>query len=269
MNTKTSAETSAPSPASKWLHATIVGRTQWTPTLFSLHFTIAAGFAPFVAGQFARVGLPIGDEIVGRPYSLVNPPDQSRYEIYVIEVENGPLSPKLNALCAGDTLYVMPRANGFFSLSEIPAAQTLWCLATGTGLGPFLSMLRTPQPWTQFKNVVLVHGVRASEELTYGAEISAIAAAHPLAFQCVTLASRDQTATQAAHAHHALRGRITTHIATGELERRTGCKLDSTAQIMLCGNPQMVVDAIALLEARGLKKHRKREPGHYTTEAYW
>jgi ferredoxin/flavodoxin---NADP+ reductase len=262
-------ETSAAIPASKWLPATIVGHRQWTPTLFSLQFTVVNGFAPFVAGQFARVGLPIGDEIVGRPYSLVNPPDQLRHEIYVIEVENGPLSPKLNALRAGDTLYVMPRANGFFSLTEIPAAQTLWCFATGTGLGPFLSMLRTPQAWVQFKTVVLVHGVRTGEELTYGAEIAAIAAAHPGAFQCVTLTSRQENEPCAAHAQHALRGRITTHIANGELERRTGCKLDANSQIMLCGNPQMVTDAIALLEARGLKKHRKREPGHYTTEAYW
>ncbi len=254
---------------SKWIAATVVGRTQWTPTLFSLRFT-APGMAAFVAGQFARVGLPIGDDIVGRPYSLVNPPDATAHEIYCIEVQGGPLSPKLNALRVGDALQVMPNANGFFSLAEIPAAHTLWCVATGTGLGPFLSMLRTPRAWQQFQQIVLIHGARTAEELTYGAEISALAAAHPNAFQCVTVVSREaQDVAESLHAHHALHGRITNHVADGTLERVTGAKFDTNAQVMLCGNPSMVADMIVLLENRGLKKHRKREPGHYTTEAYW
>jgi ferredoxin/flavodoxin---NADP+ reductase len=253
---------------SKWIAGTVVGRTQWTPTLFSLKFE-APGMAAFVAGQFARVGLQIGDEIVGRPFSLVNAPDQSPNEIYCIEVEGGALSPKLNALRAGDTLYVMPNANGFFSLNEIPAAQTLWCFATGTGLGPYLSMLRTPQAWQQFQNIVLVHGTRTSEELTYRDEIFEIAAKRGDAFQCITLVSRETLGAPPYHAQHVLNGRITEYLADGTLERITRCKLDAAAQSMLCGNPNMVAEVIALLEARGLKKHRKREPGHYTTEAYW
>jgi ferredoxin--NADP+ reductase len=253
---------------SKWLRATINDVRRWTPTLFSLRFE-ATGFAPFVAGQFARVGLPIGDEIVGRPYSLVNPPGQSPNEIYAIEVENGPLSPKLNALRAGDTLYVMPNANGFFSLSEVPRAQTLWCVATGTGIGPFLSMLRTQQVWTQFQNVVLLHGVRTVEELTYRDEICAIRQAQPHAFQMVSFVTRDATSAHPGHVDAHMRGRISTALASGELERVADLALDRDSHAMLCGNPQMVADMIALLEARGLKRHRKRDPGHFTTEAYW
>jgi ferredoxin/flavodoxin---NADP+ reductase len=253
---------------SKWISGTVVGRTQWTPTLFSLKFE-APGLAAFTAGQFARIGLKIGEETVGRPFSLVNAPDQSPNEIYCVEVEGGVLSPKLNALREGDTLYVMPSANGFFSLSEIPSAQTLWCFATGTGLGPFLSMLRTPQARQQFQKIVLVHGARNAEELTYRDEIIAIAKAHGNAFQCVTLVSRETLGSPPHHAQHVLNGRITDYLTDGTLERITQCKLDATSQSMLCGNPNMVAEAIALLEARGLKKHRKREPGHYTTEAYW
>ncbi len=253
---------------SKWIAATVVGRRQWTPTLFSIQFE-APGMALFEAGQFARVGLQICDEIVGRPYSLVNAPGDGPYEIYCVEVEGGPLSPRLNALRVGDALQVMPNANGFFSLKEIPAAKTLWCISTGTGLGPFLSMLRTPQAWKQFEHVVLVHGVRTTDELAYSEEIANIAHAHPRQFQCVTFVSRGAHVVQSAHAHHALIGRVTAHLEDGSLEQLTGHKLDASAQVMLCGNPSMVADMIGLLEARGLKKHRHREPGHYTVESYW
>ena len=253
---------------SKWIAATVVGRTQWTPTLFSIQFD-APDMQPFVAGQFARVGLQIGNEIIGRPYSLVNSPDQTPYEIYCVEVEGGPLSPRLNALRAGDALNVMPNANGFFSLSEIPAGKTLWCISTGTGLGPFLSMLRTQQAWRQFERVVLVHGVRTVDEFAYGDEIAALTRVHPQAFQCVQLVSRGNHSADRAPAVHALHGRVTTHIADGNLERLTGCNIDASAQVMLCGNPSMVADVIALLDTRGLKKHRRREPGNYTVETYW
>ena len=253
---------------SKWIAATVVGRRQWTPTLFSIQFE-AAGMAPFEAGQFARVGLLIGDEIIGRPYSLVNAPNQSPYEIYCVEVEGGPLSPRLNALRVSDALQVMPSANGFFSLKEIPGAKTLWCISTGTGLGPFLSMLRTPQAWQQFDHVVLVHGVRTADELAYGEEIVAIAQAHPHQFQCVKFVSRGEHSLKSAPARHTLIGRVTTHVEDGNLERLTDHKMDASAQVMLCGNPSMVSDMISLLEARGLKKHRRREPGNYTVETYW
>jgi ferredoxin/flavodoxin---NADP+ reductase len=252
----------------KWLEAKVVNVRRWTPTLFSLQFD-APDFAPFAAGQFARVGLQIADEIVGRPYSLVNPPHASPHEIYCIEVEGGPLSPKLNALERGDTFYVMPRANGFFSLSEVPAAQTLWCVATGTGIGPFLSMLRTPSAWTQFQNVVLLHGVRTGAELTYRDEICAIRDAQPYAFQMLSFVSREPLLAHPGHADAHVSGRISSALASGELERVADITLDADSHIMLCGNPQMVADMISLMEARGLRKHRKREPGHYTTEAYW
>jgi ferredoxin/flavodoxin---NADP+ reductase len=249
----------------KWIEGRVTRVKRWTPKLFSLAFR-AQGFSPFSAGQFARVGLRIGDEIVGRPYSLVNPPSEEQLEIFAVEVEQGPLSPKLNALREGDTIYVMPRANGFFSITEIPAAPTLWCIATGTGLGPFLSMLRTPALWAQHDRVVLVHGARTGAELVYRDEISAVAQMHHGRFREISLVSREPNPRQG---DTALQGRITARLDDGLLEQCVGETIDEKSHIMLCGNPQMVQDMIARLESRGLRKHRKREPGHYTIEAYW
>ncbi len=260
---------------SQWIKGRVVGKTQWTATLFSLQFE-AEGFSPFVAGQFIRVGLPSaeaspkpGEEIVGRPYSLVNAPQDAPLEIFCIEVAQGPLSPKLKALSVGDAIYAMPRANGFFSISEIPAAQVLWCFATGTGLGPFLSMLRTDAPWMQFKKIVLVHGARTVSELVYGDAIGQISNARADTFTCITLASRESAPQGVPHANAHLHGRITDALAAGTLECAANATLNTESHAMLCGNPQMVADMIAMMGARGMRKHRRREPGHFTTEAYW
>ncbi len=250
---------------SNWISGRVTAMRRWTPTLFSVQFS-APGFAPFAAGQFVKVGLSVDGEIVGRPYSLVNSPDAPLLEIVVTEVAGGPLSPRLNQLSVGDEILVMPRANGFFSLTEVPSAQMLWCLATGTGLGPFLSMLRTPQPWTQFQRVALVHGVREGREHIYLDDIAAIASEHPDAFTFVPLVSRGANEVRAGN--H-LSGRMTDRLDDGALEFAAGGKLDADSHVMLCGNPQMLADMISRMEARGMKKHRRKEPGHYTTEAYW
>jgi len=176
---------------------------------------------------------------------------------------DGPLTPRLAALDIGDPVWLAPRANGFFSISEVAQAEVLWCLSTGTGVGPFLSMLRTEEPWSKFERVVLVHAVRNAEELTYRDEIDGIASAHPGAFSFVPFVSRQ------VHPG-ALDGRIPAAIADGRLEARTGIALSpSNSHAMLCGNPAMVEDTQKLLETRGMRRHRRKEPGHVTVETYW
>ena len=252
----------------KFIEATVVGRTDHTPTLFSLQFE--APLDGFVAGQYCRVGLHMrtdkGDEAVMRPYSLVNAPSVTPNEILLTLVspaQGGILSPALHALKVGDPLLVGPRTNGFFSMPEVPDAEVLWCLSTGTGLGPYLSILNTPAPWEKFKRVVLVHAVRVGAELVYRDEIALIAARYAERFQYIAFVSRE------AHAQ-ALPGRIPAAIMSGALEARAGIALDAaTAHCMLCGNPEMVTDTIAALELRGMKKHRRKTPGQITTEAYW
>ena len=250
---------------SKWVEGTVVGKRLWTERLCSLQ--VEAPEVTFAAGQFGRLALPAppgsGEDMIGRPYSFVNSPDAAPHEFYFITLPDGPLTPRLAALEPGDKVWLLPRANGFFSVSEVPPAEVLWCLATGTGLGPFLSILRTVEPWEKFGRVVLVHAVRFAEELTYREVIAAIAATHPGAFTYIPVVSRG------AHPD-ALPGRIPDLIGDGRLEARAGLPLAAeNSHAMLCGNPAMVDDTQKVLEARGMRRHRRREPGHVTVETYW
>lgn len=248
-----------------WIDGTVLAQTRWTDRLLSLRIDIPNGAAalPFEAGQFARLALDVGGERMARPYSFVNAPGSAPLEFYYAIVPEGPLSPRLANLAAGDRVYVAPNPAGFLVLSEVPEAANLWLLATGTGVGPFLSILRTETPWNRFRRVVLVHAARHAPELVYGEVIESIARAHPEQFAHVRVTSREA-------AGEALQGRIPGLIADGSLEARGGCALSSAqAQVMLCGNPDMVKDAIAELALRGMKKHRRRSPGHITVENYW
>ena len=248
-----------------WVEGRVAGKRQWTDSLLSLKED--APEVTFTAGQFGRLALPAPpgqkEPMLGRPYSFVNPPHRQPHEFYFIVLPGGPLTPRLASLNAGDAVWLAPRANGFFSIGEVAQADVLWCLSTGTGVGPFLSMLRTDDPWTKFDRVVLVHAVRNAEELTYKEEIGEISAAHAGAFTFVPFVSREVQAG-------ALTGRIPTAIADGRLEARTGIALSPTnSHAMLCGNPAMVEDTQKLLETRGMRRHRRKEPGHVTVETYW
>ena len=152
-----------------WVEGRVAGKRRWSEHLHSLQ--VAAPEVRFVAGQFARLALPAPpgakEPMLGRPYSFVNPPQSQPHEFYFIVLPDGPLSPRLAALEPGDPVWLAPRANGFFTISEVPAAASLWCMSTGTGIGPFLSILRTAEPWEKFERVVLVHAVRHGIELTY------------------------------------------------------------------------------------------------------
>ena len=250
---------------SSWVEGRVVDVRRWTDNLLSLR--VHAPEVTFTAGQFAKLALPAPpgakEPMLGRPYSFVNPPGAPAHEFYLVVVPDGPLSPRLAALVPGDRLWLLARANGFFTLDEVPPAASLWCLATGTGLGPFLSILRSAEPWEKYARIVLVHAVRQADELTYRDTIGEIAATHPGAFTYIPVVSRE------AHPE-ALRGRIPELIADGRLEARAGIALSAeNSQVMLCGNPAMVEDTQKVLMARGMRKHRRKEPGHITAETYW
>jgi ferredoxin--NADP+ reductase len=250
---------------SKWVEGRVAGKRLWTDRLVSL--MVDAPEVTFVAGQFGRLALPAPpgstEPMLGRPYSFVNSPDTAPHEFYFIVLPDGPLTPRLAALEPGAAVWMLRTANGFFSVGEIPAADVLWCLATGTGIGPFLSILRTREPWEKFGRVVLVHGVRYAEELTYGDVIAAIGGAHRGAFTYVPSVTRESHAG-------ALDGRIPALIDDGRLEASAGLALNAeNSHVMLCGNPAMIDDAQRSLAARGMRRHRRKEPGQITVETYW
>ena len=240
----------------KWLQGKVVENRHWTETLFTLR--VQGAPLQFEAGQFVRIALDIDDERIARPFSMVNAPDEALLEFYGVVVPQGPLSPRLARLQAADTLFVAPNPAGFLVLSEVPAAQTLWLMSTGTGIAPFVSMLRAGTPWPKFRNVVLVHAVRHARELVYREEVQAEAR-----IRYVPVVSRED-------APGALRGRIPALVRDGALERAAGLGLaPESAQVMLCGNPDMLKDTAAVLAERGMRKNRRRTPGHITVESFW
>ncbi len=240
----------------KWLTAKVVENRHWTEALF----TVRVEGAPlaFEAGQFVRIALDIGAERIVRPFSMVNAPDEPALEFYGVVVPQGPLSPRLAALRAGDTLFVAPNPAGFLVHAEVPAADTVWLVSTGSGIAPFVSMVRSGAPWQRFRNVVVVHAVRHARELAYRSEIQS-----RRNLRYVPVVSRED-------APGCLRGRIPELVRDGRLEAAAGLELSPKhAQVMLCGNPDMLKDTTAVLLERGMRKNRRRTPGHITVESFW
>ncbi|MGB5082300.1 MAG: ferredoxin--NADP reductase [Burkholderiales bacterium] len=245
----------------KWVEGTVVEQKRWTDTLFSLY--VRAEVSAFEAGQFAKLALAVEGEMLARPYSFVNAPQERPHEFYYVTLPGGPLTGRLCRLGPGDAIQVAPRASGFLVLSEVPDGENLWLISSGTGLGPFLSILKTEAPWRRFGRVVLVHAVRHAAELTYRDCIEALLDEHRGQMHAVSFVSRDQEPG-------ALQGRIPAAIEDGRLESAAGVALSAKAsQVMLCGNPGMVADITEALKLRGMRKHRRREPGHITMENYW
>lgn len=246
---------------SKWVEGTVVAQRHWSGLLYSLQ--VEAELAPFQAGQFTKLALAVDGEMVGRPYSFVNAPTARPYEFYYVVLPEHPLTPHLCKLVAGDSVYLAPQPAGFLTLNEVAPGENLWLLATGTALGPFLSILGSEAPWQRFRRVVLVHAVRRAEELSYQEQIGSLLAQHAGQLVFVPVISREQK-------DFALAGRIPQAIDDGRLEARAGVKLEAqSSRLMVCGNPQMVEDTVHALQRRGMKKHRRRDPGQISVENYW
>lgn len=232
----------------------------WAPGLITL--TVAAAIEPFVAGQFVSLALELDGQFVRRSYSIATAPG-AVLEFYLKEVPGGALTPRLVRLEPGAHVWVERKPQGFFTLGYVPMCRDLWFVATGTGLGPFVAMLRAGEVWQRFERINVVHGVRSAAHLSYTADFAALGAAHPGRLSYTPLVSGGTPGD-------ALPGRVTTALADGSLEARVGMSLDpERSHLMLCGNPDMILEVTALLALRGLRKHRVRTPGHITVEKYW
>jgi len=258
-----------------WIEGRVVGQRRWTQTLRSI--TVATEPIRFEAGQFTRVGLMVDGEVLARAYSFVNTPDEANCEFYYVIVPGGPLTTRLAALETGDAILVSRQPAGFLVMSEVPDISSqergttgtqgaLWLLSTGTGVGPFLSILATGEPWRRFSTVVLAHCVRHVAELAYGERIMELQSERGTRFRHVSLLTREP----ASSLPDALAGRIPDALRSGALERAAGLQLSAaSSRAMLCGNPGMVADSVAALIDRGMKKHRRRDPGQILLENYW
>jgi ferredoxin--NADP+ reductase len=244
-----------------WSAGHLIARRDWAPGLVTLE--VAAQIEPFEPGQFVNLALDVGGVIERRSYSIASPPG-APLRFLVTEVKEGKLTPALLRLAPGDPLFVEPKPQGFFTLKWLPPARELWLVGTGTGLGPFLSILGSEEPWSRFERVVLVHGVRDASQLAHREELLSLVAERGGRFALVAALSREPASADLLH------GRVTTLLADGELERAAGSRLDpERSHVMLCGNPAMIEEMTKLFGERGLRKHRVRNPGHITIEKYW
>lgn len=238
---------------------------RWTPTLFSFTLTRPAHFK-FSAGQFARIGLKVKDDLVVRAYSIVSSPFDETLEFFSIVVPDGAFTSNLQHLKVDDELYLEKIPYGFLTLAryQLPLPQDLWLLATGTGLAPFISMLQDFSTWENYQHIYLVYSVRSAAELAYVEKIQEIASTFGeghSGFKFIPVITRDPKAI--------LHDRLPVLIENGELEKAADHLLNpASSHVMLCGNPQMVEDTKEALKRRGLTMNRRGE-GNIAVENYW
>ena len=243
-----------------WLKGKVVDNVRLNEYLTSLIIDVDLdGFTP---GQFVRIGLQDGNDVLARPYSLVNTPEEQYLEVYFNIVEEGPLSPRLFALQAGDEIQVADNPSGFLTAGEVPECRHLWMIATGTGIGPFLSIIKSDTAWQRFEKVILCYSVSFAKELAYQDTINQVVESHGDQFIYVPIVTREEHPG-------ALQNRITTSIHDGCLQQKTGLSINAEdSHVMMCGSSEMITDVSELLTTIGMKKHRRRDPGHFTTEKY-
>lgn len=246
----------------EWVNGKVTRVQHWTDGLFSI--TVNAPIDSFTAGQFAKLALEIDGERVQRAYSYVNAPSDPNLEFYLVTVPEGKLSPRLHQLQPGAEVMVTKEAAGFFVLEEIPDCDTLWMLATGTAIGPYLSILQEGKDLERFNNLVLVHAARFARDLSYLPLMQQLQQRFNGKLRIQTVVSREEVAGS-------LTGRVPALLADGRLEAAVGLTLDAeTSHVMLCGNPQMVRDTQQTLKEKyQMRKHLRRKPGHITSEHYW
>jgi ferredoxin--NADP+ reductase len=219
----------------------------------------------FEPGHYGRLGLRLADasQTTWRAYSFVSAPGEAELEFLVTVIPGGVLSEPLAALSPGDTVQVDPAARGFFVERELAEGDTLWMLATGSGLGPYISMLRDRGVLRRWQRLVLVHSVRTAAELAYADEIRTFEAEPGSPLRYVPVVTREPGAA-------ALGERIPTLIERGTLQTEADARLDPAgSRVMVCGNPEFTGEMRKLLAARGFTPCRRAARGSMLFEHYW
>ena len=253
--------------AEKWTNERVLSIRYWTPTLLSIRTTRYRGFR-FTPGHYTRLGLGAGDELIWRPFSLASAAYDEFLEFIAVLVPGGAFSVPLGQLRDGDTIRVEKASYGFLTVDQLAPGKTLWLLASGTGLGPFMSMLRDPAVWQNHERLIVAHSVRHSSELVWRNEIAEIPKNELFADAKATLTylpvvTREPGATPLAE-------RIPLLLADGRLEAAADTPLDvATSRLMVCGNPEMTRELRQFLGARGFATNRRGIPGQMAFEKYW
>lgn len=268
-------------PSSEY-NATVIRRVDITPRLVILQVRPDGEFS-FKAGQYTTLGLlpetprvPEADvlepdpskpgKLIKRAYSISSGSQtKDHMEFYISLVPSGELTPRLFTLGEGDRVFVGTSGKGMFTLDKIPVDRNILMVATGTGLAPYVSMLRTHLAGCPTQPVAVLHGAAYSWDLGYRGELEGLnARCHNLAY--IPVVSRPDSDPD----WRGRVGRLTDWLRRPELAQ--ACRFDlqpETTHVLLCGNPGMIEDAQSLLEFRGFKLDSRKDPGTIHAEKYW
>ena len=237
----------------------------WTDTLFSFTTTRDKSFR-FRSGQFTMMGIEVAGKPVLRAYSLVSTPYDDCLEFLSIKVPDGKLTQHLQKVIPGDRVLVGRKPTGTLLADNLRPGRNLYLLGTGTGLAPFISLIRDPDLYERFERVVLVHGCRTVAELVYEELITQSLPEDEFLGEIV----RERllyypTVTREAYRHT---GRITDVMINGTLAASLGVQPIEPAQdrVMLCGSPGLLRDMTVYLEGAGFHEGNNAVPGEYVIE---
>jgi ferredoxin/flavodoxin---NADP+ reductase len=244
----------------------VLGVHHWTDTQFSFTTTRSSGLR-FENGQFVMVGLDVDSRPVLRAYSIASANYEEHLEFLSIKVADGPLTSRLQHIGEGDEILVSRKPTGSLLLHDLKPGRRLFLLSTGTGVAPFMSIIKDPEVYDRFELVVLVHGVRFIKETSVAKRSIDDLRRHEILGESV----REKlhyypTITREPHFN---RGRLTTLIESGKLFRDLGlADFDPRDdRVMVCGSPAMLTDTCALLDSHGFTiSPHIGEPGDYVIE---
>lgn len=263
-------------------NAAVIGREEINPQLLVLRVQPGAAMFDFKPGQFGVLGLlgreprvpeaaseePVSepDKMIRRAYSIASSSVERRYvEFYLTLITSGQLTPRLFALKHGSQLFLGPKASGVFTLDRVSPGKAVVLIATGTGLAPYLSMLRTMLVNDTQRRFVVLHGARFGWDLGYRGELESLARLRSNFTYIPSITRPDEDPH-----FHGRTGRVQALVEQGVVEKESGVALDpSQADVFLCGNPDMVQAVKAMLENRGFKTDQPGKPGTIHVEEYW
>lgn len=251
--------------SSKYQHETVTSVRHWNDTLFSFTTTRDPGFR-YKNGFFTMIGLEVEEKPLVRAYSMVSANYEEELEFFSIKVQDGALTSRLQHLTVGDTVLVGAKPTGTLVAENLLAGRYLYLLGTGTGLAPFMSIIKDPEVYEQYEKIVLVHGVRYASELAYQEYISKELPQNEFFGELIQQKLLYYpTVTREKFVHN---GRITELLLSGKIQKDLGLpalSLDAD-RFMLCGSPSMLKDTCGILKDKGFVEARNGSQGHYVVE---
>lgn len=248
------------------VHAeTVVSVRHYTDRLFSFRVTRPQSLR-FRSGEFVMIGLPNAEKPVFRAYSVASPAWDDELEFFSIKVPDGPLTSELQKIQLGDTVLIRPKATGTLVLDALTPAKRLFMISTGTGVAPFASLLRDPETYEKFEQVILTHTCRDRAELVYGQELVANLENDPLIGELTRGRVRLYNSTTREPSERM--GRITALISSGKFYEDLGIeKLNpETDRVMICGSMHMLRDVKELVEGLGFVEGSLSSPASFVVE---